>query len=265
MFDTDHYTAQVNSLPDGLSPEAHYDRVGWRLGLDPSPDFSTRYYLAAYPDVRRHGTNPLEHFLLFGREEGRAAQPPGVESLEEMRALAEPVFDAEHYTSRYGAEMLYPDDPLRDFLTLGRETGRWPNADFSPTDYLFSNPDLLEHTIANGFDHYIRHGRAEGRPVRTRLLRQMRDRARAVGPYFFERFYLQQLDPALLVFRADWFEHYLAFGWKQSFDPSPLFSVETYLKTAPQLAGGETDPYTHFLTKGRDAGLRAQPSREPLA
>ncbi|WP_374665738.1 hypothetical protein [Ramlibacter sp.] len=50
---------------------AHYLEHGWREGRDPSPRFSTDYYLASNPDVKARGVNPLLHFVRSGRLEGR--------------------------------------------------------------------------------------------------------------------------------------------------------------------------------------------------
>ena len=51
----------------------HYRDTGWREGRDPSLLFDTTLYLIHNPDVAAAGVNPLEHFLQFGRAEGRAA------------------------------------------------------------------------------------------------------------------------------------------------------------------------------------------------
>jgi glycosyltransferase involved in cell wall biosynthesis len=53
----------------------HYLWIGARLGRDPSPDFSTSYYLQRYPDIRNAAVNPLIHFLLHGRSEKRSPLP----------------------------------------------------------------------------------------------------------------------------------------------------------------------------------------------
>ncbi|MEM7719690.1 MAG: hypothetical protein AAF222_10850 [Pseudomonadota bacterium] len=61
----------------GLTPEAHFCRIGWRQGADPSPGFSTSYYLTTNPDVRDKGVNPFWHYLIAGRQEGRLPLHPG--------------------------------------------------------------------------------------------------------------------------------------------------------------------------------------------
>lgn len=54
-----------------IDPLRHYCASGWRNGFDPSPDFSTSYYLEANEDVAKEGINPFYHYLSIGRLEGR--------------------------------------------------------------------------------------------------------------------------------------------------------------------------------------------------
>lgn len=50
-----------------------YLTVGSLAGFDPGPSFSISRYLAAYPDVAKEGIDPLVHYLLHGKDEGRMA------------------------------------------------------------------------------------------------------------------------------------------------------------------------------------------------
>ena len=52
----------------------HYLNIGWKLGYDPSPFFSTEKYLENNPDIIDY--NPLLHFELYGKKEGRLFGPP---------------------------------------------------------------------------------------------------------------------------------------------------------------------------------------------
>ena len=79
-FDTAFYRRQ--SGPTRLDPVRHYLRVGARAGLDPHPGFSTRMYLARYPDIGVAGVNPLLHYRVDGRAEGRIAVPSSAEPAE---------------------------------------------------------------------------------------------------------------------------------------------------------------------------------------
>ena len=51
----------------------HYLTVGWKKGFKPHPKFDPKFYLGTYPDVAEAGIEPLTHFVLQGRTEGRIA------------------------------------------------------------------------------------------------------------------------------------------------------------------------------------------------
>ncbi|MEN2786384.1 glycosyltransferase [Sphingomonas qilianensis] len=72
-FDIDYYLAQDTALATLADPFLHYMAVGWRRKLDPSPDFSTEYYLKSHADIAAAGINPFRHWVLFGRDERRGA------------------------------------------------------------------------------------------------------------------------------------------------------------------------------------------------
>lgn len=95
LFNSAYYVSQMPEL-QGESERAilrHFVTKGWRLGLDPSPDFSTSLYLENYPDVRKEAVNPLLHYAAFGLAEGRAIFPPVQKSaallVKEMKEVAE--------------------------------------------------------------------------------------------------------------------------------------------------------------------------------
>lgn len=71
----DYYWAQFTDPPAPADPAMHYLIEGARLGLDPTPAFSTRQYLSTYRDVEQAKINPLLHYLRDGRREGRLAKP----------------------------------------------------------------------------------------------------------------------------------------------------------------------------------------------
>lgn len=72
LFDSEWYVHQREGIVlREMSAWDHYVNVGWRDGLDPSPHFSTGGYLARNIDIQVADTNPLLHYLRFGRREGR--------------------------------------------------------------------------------------------------------------------------------------------------------------------------------------------------
>jgi len=73
LFDEAWY---VNTHLEGerpRDPAVHYLTVGSPARFDPGPSFSVSRYLAAYPDVADEEIDPLIHFLLHGKSEGRLA------------------------------------------------------------------------------------------------------------------------------------------------------------------------------------------------
>jgi GT2 family glycosyltransferase/SAM-dependent methyltransferase/glycosyltransferase involved in cell wall biosynthesis len=70
-------TYYARSRPDlaGVDLVRHYFFCGVAERRDPSPLFSNDAYLAAYPEVERHGLNPLAHYARFGRAQGWEATP----------------------------------------------------------------------------------------------------------------------------------------------------------------------------------------------
>lgn len=50
---------------------AHYNEVGWKIGLNPTSWFDTKFYLETYEDVKRAGVNPFLHFVDEGYKEFR--------------------------------------------------------------------------------------------------------------------------------------------------------------------------------------------------
>ncbi|WP_051530390.1 glycosyltransferase family 2 protein [Halomonas halodenitrificans] len=78
-FDADWYSTQYPDVAlSGLTPEAHYLRVGEPLGRRPCPSFDPAWYLAEYPDIAQAGVSPLLHFITHGEKEGRL--PCGLEA-----------------------------------------------------------------------------------------------------------------------------------------------------------------------------------------
>uniref|UniRef100_UPI0025CF8F56 hypothetical protein n=1 Tax=uncultured Brevundimonas sp. TaxID=213418 RepID=UPI0025CF8F56 len=74
LFDPIFYKRQFIEQIYDTSLLAHYMHAGESLGLKPSRRFDPTWYRAAHPDLDSV-KHPLEHFVLFGRHEGRAGHP----------------------------------------------------------------------------------------------------------------------------------------------------------------------------------------------
>ncbi|MCR4633421.1 MAG: hypothetical protein K5648_04785 [Erysipelotrichaceae bacterium] len=71
FFDGDWYKERYGIKAD---PAKHYLTEGWKKDYDPSSRFSSKDYLINNPDIQ--GINPLLHYEVFGKNEGRRAFVP---------------------------------------------------------------------------------------------------------------------------------------------------------------------------------------------
>lgn len=72
FFDWHFYERQVGrSFLTADIALLHYLQEGHALGAAPSSSFDGHAYLQAYPDVAAAGMNPLRHYVVHGRAEGR--------------------------------------------------------------------------------------------------------------------------------------------------------------------------------------------------
>jgi hypothetical protein len=73
-FDAEFYRVRNPDVAaSGIDPLAHFLDYGWREGRDPRPDFSLADYRELNPDLDGD-TNPFAHYVLSGREQGRAGK-----------------------------------------------------------------------------------------------------------------------------------------------------------------------------------------------
>ena len=159
LFDAEWYSAQYRdvALLD-LTPEEHYLRIGAQLMRDPSPLFSTGYYLDANSDVAGGGMNPLLHYLYHGHKEKRLRTCLGHLSTAEVAAVRA-AFDERFYLGQASGINLAGYGPLEHYLTIGWKEGLEPHPDFSTAYYKLRAPEVLE----NPFVHYILNGARERR------------------------------------------------------------------------------------------------------
>jgi len=91
---------------------------------------------------------PLEHYLKIGAQRGLAPSP---------------FFDPAFYRASIGREIPAYRPDIVDYCTLGWMEGGIPCPAFSPVGYLRANPDVAA-ALFEPLSHYVRFGRAEGRP-----------------------------------------------------------------------------------------------------
>lgn len=267
IFDKVWYAKQIGGLtPHGAA--AHYLNIGWREGRDPSPYFSTAWYLKTYSDVRAGDVCPLVHFLKHGAKEGRSTSPffqaqrmarsMGLSDESEHPLLVylrdwqkQPWPEITLFDIAYFLGQLPPDvkkarrEPFALFMSEGMKLGADPHPLFSLSFYLEQNPDV-QVAGENPLDHFVRIGGAE-----------LRD----PHPRFHSRFYVNQI----ARFREDNVgipvSHYLSIGAKRGLDPNEGFSTSDYLLLNPDVKEASINPLVHYVVFGLDEGRQTRLSR----
>ncbi len=266
LFDRIGYARRIG----GLAPEeaaAHYVATGWRDGHDPSPYFSTGWYLDTYPDVRAAGLCPLSHFLENGLAEGRSTSPfflaprmarsmglreaghPLLAYLAGWRELARPdipLFDIDFFLAGLPADLRADiREPFAAYMAEGVLRGWDPHPLFSTRFYLERNPEL-EAACINPLEHFVTEGGA---------------RLRDPHPDFDSGFYVSQLTPETASGIGIPVLHYLAAGVPRTLDPSEGFSTAGYLSLNPDVRSSGLNPLVHYVRYGRAEGRPILPSR----
>lgn len=70
IFDEEYYKSQFNNK-FFIIPLLHYIYKGYKQGKNPNKKFNNNFYLKSYSHVKNAGMNPLVHFVLYGRFEGK--------------------------------------------------------------------------------------------------------------------------------------------------------------------------------------------------
>lgn len=109
LFDEDYYLTTIKSVSPYRDAIAHYVGAGWKMGLSPSPDFSTQYYLYCNNDVKRTEIEPLFHYIMFGEDEGRSPNP---------------YFDPKSYLEKNPDIAAFNKTLLLHYVVYGRDEGR---------------------------------------------------------------------------------------------------------------------------------------------
>ncbi len=76
---------------------------------------------------------------------------------------------------------------------------------------------------------------------------------RKIRKEFDPEFYLKTY-PKVKRFRIDPIKHFVMYGWRQDYDPNPLFSCRRYLDAYRDVREGGLNPFLHYVEHGRAEG-----------
>jgi len=278
----------------GLSPSdeprgtlVHWAISGFASGVSPTTQFDAPTYLTANPDVAESGMDALEHYLLFGRHEGRAPlletqtdtdvsvrkpqDAPAPQTIPAPIVVAMPALSAApDFYARVMAPLLaaVPDFGAREAALLVAIY----DAKFAPSPLLDASASYEAH-----FEDFLMHGLWDNRapsplfdpatyavmaaevglplvastPALLHWLAIGRSKLANPTPRFDETFYVNHY-PDLQSYDGSMFDHYIRFGLWEGRKPNKFFDPGWY---AARTHGEPGMPaYYHYLMHGADAG-----------
>lgn len=179
----DVYWAYVKDESDYIM---HYIKCGVQLGLNPSPLFDTRYYLESVEGLKENGMNPLCHYILFGKQEGRVPINSDIETeysqediysewskerqkkknlkwfdiicVQSLLRCGE--FDSSYYEQVSNIPKANKREQIHHYLKIGMYNGLNPNDMFDIQYYV--NHYYPQNMMIVPFLHYIKKGRKKG-------------------------------------------------------------------------------------------------------
>lgn len=230
MFNEDYYCTIYPEYKEKCAlPLLHYVKYGWKEGANPSPLFNTTIYLAANEDILRLGISPLEHLATR------------VAAQESVPSLFAQVKDWEKLSKLVRSH-------LEDIMCyLAVRAGL-----FNEEYYLRTYPDVKEE--ASGLTHYRKNGWREKRRISSlvspenfdesagnplfqlfekdqeglELIAALTDnelRMKCTAAGLFNADYYEFTYPEVAQYARDSFLHYMLYGWRLGYNPSPTFNT----------------------------------------
>ena len=267
FFDIDFYKRQINfPNDDGYEdPFEHYINIGWKTGLNPSPYFDTKFYLARSPDVVNAQMNPLIHYAVWGIKEGRLPHPDMANDISYLTTedddtkLIRANFDGEFYYNKYPDVKNNNADPVLHYMHFGWRLGYDPASFFSTRFYIEKNDDVRSIDM-NPFLHYLKWGKFEGRqgtPIphfTDKYNYKIPNREeRVIREKFDIDYYLTQ-NFSLLSKNVDPIKHYIHFGWRLGLNPTRDFNTNFYVSRHVNTVFDYVNPFFHYFDEGFKLG-----------
>ncbi|MCW2284515.1 glycosyltransferase involved in cell wall biosynthesis/predicted nucleic acid-binding Zn-ribbon protein [Rhodoblastus acidophilus] len=203
----------------GLSPLAHFVRIGRYEEKNVHPLLDTRYYLDHHPEARHLASCPALHYLQWGAQKGFDPHP---------------LFSTNKYRERYADVRLSGRNPLLHWLD---NIFCSANTLFDSAYYLQNNPEIVA-CGRNPLAHYIMAGWREGRDPH---------------PMFNTNYYFRA-NPDVKAAGMNPLIHYVEAGYREARRASEAFDPHFYLKAYKDIAEDGVDPLAHYIESGEREG-----------
>ncbi|MCJ9430767.1 glycosyltransferase [Kordiimonas marina] len=281
-FDTRLYAEVYDTK--GMDPLSHYLSKGIKAGNSAFPVellskegaaeckalmvavartglFDAAWYLKINEDLNYYSISPLEHYVRFGAQEGRAANP---------------YFDTRWYQKHY-KDLIGDELALLYYAREGYKLQQDTSPLFSGELYFQLNPDLTPGED-DALAHYWKIGRQEERtlPNRAAFLaetlqylslpeeekEELKMEVAATG-LFSSAWYVQEYADQIKG-GLDPLDHYLINGLTEGLNPNPYFDTNWYF-TQHRTEIGEKHPLIYYAEEGAAKGDWPSPEFDPDA
>lgn len=175
----------------------------------------------------------------------------GSRSSDDLKPLKD-LFNEEYYFARYPDVSASGASGWNHFMRHGIAEGRQPRADFDPVYYRSRYHDEID--AEPPFRHWALVGRAKGFKGHPWIEDPSINDVALMRAQFDAPFYLERnTDVARLG--LDPFQHFLQHGWQEGRDPTKWFSVRDYADMNPEVASSGVNPFSHYVVIGKAQGL----------
>jgi len=144
-FSTKYYLETYPDIKEcGIDPFVHFNASGWKEGRNPCFWFDVNFYLETYPDVKEAQVNPFDHFLQHGYKEGR---------------MPNEWFNPDFYRKKYSIETEI--NPIVHYFQVGWKEGYTPVHWFDAKYYTNRYLQNLKEEV-DPFIHFKTYGENQG-------------------------------------------------------------------------------------------------------
>ena len=253
LFDEKFYRKNINIGDQSFDCIDHFLRWGADQGLQPSPTFDCGYYVERLPIVVAP-SKALQHYIESGCDEKYETVDPNIlRKLNDTSVIAASgLFDSEYYLEKM--DLLGSNfDALEHYVWHGNRDNLWPREDFDPAYYrsLHKLDDIKINTLV----YFIESGGVvDDLPILDPTIKSRKYNYQTISEsgMFDEEFYRSVVKVEDSSF--DCIEHYLIWGVKQGLQPRQDFEPDFYKQTYADFDADHIDPFTHYITVGRDEG-----------
>lgn len=162
------------------------------------------------------------------------------------------LFDSTWYGRAYPDVRANASNLLGHFVQFGAAELRDPGPHFDSEWYANAYADVRANGEAPVF-HYLKIGRHEGREIRDSRALGLR-RAEVLKSGFFDQAYYLKTYPDIARSDQDPFEHFVNFGSAEGRSPGPGFEAQWYKEEYLDPEGDLTEPLFHYIRVGCDLG-----------